>query len=106
MSSPTLLSKPVGPIGFGLMGLTWRPNPQPAEESYKAMSTALAQGANFWNGGEFYGTVERNSCHLLNEYFTKNPGDADKVVLSIKGGAERGGLMPDGSRENVRRSVG
>lgn len=87
------------------MGLTWRPNPQPAEESYQAMSTALAQGANFWNGGEFYGTVERNSCHLLNEYFTKNPSDAEKVVLSIKGGAERGGLMPDGSRTNVRRSV-
>lgn len=105
MSPPTLLSKPVGPIGYGLMGLTWRPDPQTAEESFQAMSTALAEGANFWNGGEFYGTVERNSCHLLNEYFTKNPNDAEKIVLSIKGGTLPGELTPDGSRTNVRRSV-
>lgn len=105
MSTPTLLSKPVGPIGYGLMGLTWRPEPQPAEESFKAMSTALAQGANFWNGGELYGTPQRHSCHLLNEYFTEHPEDADKIVLSIKGGTLPGQLAPDGSRENVRRSV-
>lgn len=105
MSAPTLLSKPVGPIGYGLMGLTWRPEPQPVEESFQAMSTALAEGANFWNGGEFYGTFERNSCHLLNEYFTKNPNDAEKIVLSIKGGTLPHEVRPDGSRTNVRRSV-
>jgi len=105
MSTPTLASKPVGPIGYGLMGLTWRPSPQPVEESFAAMSTALEKGANFWNGGELYGTPERHSCHLLNEYFTKNPSHADKVVLSIKGGTLPGKLIPDGSRANVRRSV-
>jgi aryl-alcohol dehydrogenase-like predicted oxidoreductase len=39
----------------------------------------------------------------LEKYFTKYPEDADKVVLSIKGGLNN--MLPDGSPENVRRSV-
>jgi pyridoxine 4-dehydrogenase len=100
-----LVGKEVGDIGYGLMGLTWRPNPQPAEKSFEAMRTALSLGAVAWNGGELYGTPERNSLHLLNEYFTKYPEDADKVVLSIKGGLVPGQMAPDGSREGVRRSI-
>lgn len=69
------------------------------------MRCALSQGANFWNGGELYGSAERNSLHLLNEYFTKRPGDAEKVVLSIKGGLAPGEMRPDGSEKNVRRSI-
>lgn len=69
------------------------------------MKTALEQGASFWNGGEFYGTPEHNSLHLLNRYFTKYPADAEKVVLSIKGGINLETLKPDGSREGVRRSI-
>lgn len=69
------------------------------------MRESLASGANFWNGGELYGTPDRNSLHLLNEYFTKYPEDADKVVISIKGGLKPGQMIPDGSDENVRRSV-
>jgi pyridoxine 4-dehydrogenase len=69
------------------------------------MRTALSLGATAWNGGEFYGPPERNSLHLLNEYFTKYPGDADKVVLSIKGGGKPGGFIPDSSATNVRRSI-
>lgn len=69
------------------------------------MRVSLATGANFWNGGELYGTPERNSLHLLNEYFTKYPEDAEKVVLSIKGGLVPGEMRPDGSEKNVRRSV-
>lgn len=56
------------------------------------MRASLDCGANCWNGGELYGTPERNSLHLLNEYFTKYPEDADKVVLSIKGGLVPGGM--------------
>ncbi|KAH6838892.1 NADP-dependent oxidoreductase domain-containing protein [Alternaria alternata] len=102
---PELVGKTVGPVGYGLMGLTWRQNPPPAEQSYEAMRTALSLGANNWNGGELYGSPERNSLHLLNEYFTKYPGDAEKVVLSIKGGLKKGEMAPDGSRENIRRSI-
>ena len=68
------------------------------------MKAALDTGANFWNGGEFYGTPEYNSLHLLNRYFTKYPEDAEKVVLSIKGGIGAN-MRPDGSEEGVRRSV-
>jgi pyridoxine 4-dehydrogenase len=69
------------------------------------MRTALSLGANNWNGGELYGTPERNSLHLLNEYFTKYPEDANKVVLSIKGGIVPGQLRPDGSEAGVKRSI-
>ena len=69
------------------------------------MKTALASGSNFWNGGEFYGTVENNSLHLLHDYFTKYPEDADKIVLSIKGGAEPGTFNPTGDRAGITRSV-
>jgi pyridoxine 4-dehydrogenase len=69
------------------------------------MRASLGTGANFWNGGDFYGTPERNSLHLLNEYFTKYPEDAEKVVLSIKGGIVPGEMRMNCSPENVRRSV-
>lgn len=49
--------------------------------------------------------MERNSLHLLKEYFDKYPKDASKVVISIKGGLEKGGMKPDGSAENTRRSI-
>ena len=68
------------------------------------MKAALKTGANFWNGGEFYGTPEHNSLHLLNRYFTEYPEDAEKVVISIKGGIGPN-MMPDGTEEGVRRSV-
>jgi pyridoxine 4-dehydrogenase len=100
-----LAGEPVGSTGFGLMGLTWRPNPVSQDQAFAAMKAALDNGANFFNGGELYGTPERNSLHLLREYFEKYPGDAKKVVLSIKGGLEKGGMKPDGRPENVRRSI-
>ena len=67
------------------------------------MKTALAAGCNFWNAGEFYGTPESNSLTLLAKYFTNYPEDAEKVVLSIKGGLKN--MHPDGTPEGVRRSV-
>jgi len=100
---PQLLGKEIGPIGYGLMGLTWRPTPTPEEQAFKAMKASLTAGCNFWNAGEFYGTESYNSLHLLNKYFTKYPEDADKVVLSIKGVLKD--MNPDGSPENVKRSV-
>lgn len=92
-------------IGYGLMGLTWRENPPTQEQAFDAMKAAIDNGANFWNAGELYGTPERNSLHLLNEYFTKYPEDAKKVVISVKGGLVPGALKPDGSVENTKRSI-
>ena len=70
------------------------------------MKASLKSGCNFWNGGELYGKPNANSLHLLNRYFTKYPEDADKVIISIKGGLVPGEMRPDGSAKNVRRSIG
>ncbi|KAL6719445.1 hypothetical protein ACLMJK_003685 [Lecanora helva] len=67
------------------------------------MKTALDNGANFWNGAEFYGSPTANSLQLLNYYFTKHPEDKDKIVISIKGGF--GAAGPDGSRQGIRNSI-
>jgi pyridoxine 4-dehydrogenase len=97
--SITIDGKAIGPIGYGLMGLTWRaPHLLPStSQAFEAVSAALSTGANFWNGGEIYGRPERNSLHLLAEYFDKHPDAAEKVVLSIKGGFNAGTYQPDGS---------
>lgn len=95
----------IGPIGYGLMGFTWRPTPTPHEQAFKAMKAALANGMNFWNGGEFYGTPDNNSLTLLERYFTQYPEDADKVVLSIKGAFNSSKFKIDGSPEEIRRCI-
>lgn len=88
-----------------IQGLTTgQSGPTPKAQAFAAMSAALATGANFWNGGQFYGTPEYNSLHLLRDYFTENPDDADRVVLSIKGGLTSA-KIPDGSEHFVRQSV-
>lgn len=85
--------------------MTWQAQPPSQEVCFETLNKSLELGANFWNGGELYGTPEYNSLHLLNKYFIKYPENADKVVLSIKGGLKPGQLIPDGSEENIRRSV-
>lgn len=85
--------------------MTWNPQPPSQDVCFETLNKTLELGANFWNGGELYGTPEYNSLHLLNKYFTKYPENAEKVVLSIKGGLKVGQLIPDGSEENIRRSV-
>jgi pyridoxine 4-dehydrogenase len=69
------------------------------------MRASLAEGCNAWNGGENYGSKERNSMHLLNEYITEYPEDAEKIVLSIKGVGNVAPFAVDGSPENVRWSI-
>lgn len=98
-----IAGREIGSTGFGLMGFTWRANPTPHEEAFKTLKAALAQGMNFWNGGEFYGTPENNSMTLLAAYFKKYPEDADKVVLSMKGASPINGW--DGSTAGIRGSM-
>ncbi|KAM5462357.1 putative pyridoxine 4-dehydrogenase [Microsporum audouinii] len=100
----TILGKPVGKIGYGLMGFTWTPNPTTYEDAFKVMKVALEQGANFWNGGEHYGPPDANSLQLLRAYFTRYPEDTEKVVLSIKGGMGKDHTF-DGTEKGVRPSV-
>lgn len=120
---PSLVGKEVGSTGYGTMsevpspsqsttvvlmttlGMTWNAQLPSQEVCFETLDTALELGANFWNAGELYGTPEYNSLHLLNKYFTKYPENADKVVLSVKGGLKKGELIADGSKANIRRSV-
>lgn len=103
---PKLLDTEVGPIGYGMMGLTWQSSPLPSRhEALKLLGTALEYGSNFWNAGEFYGTPESNSLHLLNEYFTQHPEAASKIFLSIKGAMDPLTYKPDCSADGIKRSV-
>ncbi|KAL6821443.1 NADP-dependent oxidoreductase domain-containing protein [Trichoderma camerunense] len=99
------LDKEIGPIGFGLMGLTWRQDPPPLEDAIAVMKAAVDNGLTMWNGGEFYGTPEYNSMTIIKAYFTKYPEDAEKVVLVMKGGIDFNARKPDGSPEGIRRSL-
>lgn len=101
----TITGKKSGPIGYGMMNLTWRETPIPDSQAFAAMKAALHAGCNMWNAGEIYGTPEANSLHLLNRYFTEYPTDADNIILSVKGGLVPGQLRPDGSEKNIRRSI-
>ncbi|KAJ3055176.1 Pyridoxine 4-dehydrogenase [Rhizophlyctis rosea] len=105
-STPSLLGKPVGRTGFGLMGLTWAQQQTPDEQAFATMDAALATGSNFWNGGEFYGSPTPTlNLSLINRYFTQNPEAASKVILSIKGGVNLSTFKPDGSPDGIRRSI-
>ncbi|KIW31491.1 uncharacterized protein PV07_03135 [Cladophialophora immunda] len=101
----TILGQKVNAIGFGLMGLTRPEAPIPQEDAFAAMDAAFEHGAHYWNGGEFYGTPDHNSLHLLHAYFAKHPERASRIVLAIKGGRVPGTLIFDGSEAGVRRSV-
>ncbi|KAL4874694.1 NADP-dependent oxidoreductase domain-containing protein [Aspergillus karnatakaensis] len=102
---PRIGNDTVGPIGLGLMGFTWRPNPCPQEQAFETMRTALKNGCNLFNGGEFYGPPSYNSLVLLERYLEKYPEDADKIVLNIKGGIDPNTHRPDGSPEGTRRTL-
>jgi pyridoxine 4-dehydrogenase len=88
-------------------GLTWRHgNPIPDEVAFKVLKAALANGANVWNGADFYGTPESNSLHLMNRYFTAYPEDASEVVLCIKSGiVDMATFKIDCSAEGIRKFV-
>ena len=42
---PQLVGKEVGPIGLGLMGMTWRSPPPPQEQAFEAMRASLKHGS-------------------------------------------------------------
>ncbi|EFX04790.1 aldo-keto reductase [Grosmannia clavigera kw1407] len=101
-----IIGKEVGPIGVGLMSLTRPGSGVNDEQAFAVLRRAIELEAFFWNGGEFYGPENANSLVLLEKYFAKYPEDADKVVLSIKGGSDKPNTFHfDSSPANVRRSV-
>ncbi|KAH9934624.1 aldo/keto reductase [Fomitopsis serialis] len=93
------------------MMMTWRGSGVvPDEQCFDAIKAgidALPPGAKMLlNSGEFYANdLGTGNLELLARFFDKHPGYADKTFLSVKGGASAKGLGPDGSPENLRRSV-
>ncbi|KAK5635336.1 hypothetical protein RRF57_011048 [Xylaria bambusicola] len=100
----TIAGKPVNPIGYGMMNLTALGTVS-HEDAIKSLKAAVDNGANFWNGGLFYGPPDANSLVLLNNYFTQYPEDATKVVLSVKGAYNYATLTPNCTPEGIRASV-
>ncbi|KAE8151970.1 NADP-dependent oxidoreductase domain-containing protein [Aspergillus avenaceus] len=102
---PEILSKKVGPIGYGLMGLTTYATPPSQRQAFEVMRAAIQNGCTCWNGGEFYGAPDYNSLVLLEQYLERYPEDADKIVLNIKGGVNPETHQADASPENTHRSL-
>ncbi|KAF8552019.1 Aldo/keto reductase [Imleria badia] len=100
----------VGKVAHGLMLMTWTPEPVPDEQCFEAIKAgvdALPPGAKmFLNGGEFYGhNFSATNLEMIARFFEKYPEYVDKTFLSIKGGNVGGKPLPDGSPENMTRSV-
>lgn len=120
MKTVKLAGKQIGDIGYGLMresilpvstttatntraGFTWHDKPKPYPDAIAAMRKALDSGSNFWNGGNFYGPPDASSLQLLAAYFKQYPEDAQKVVISIKGGHTPTGV--NGSPEFIKNDI-
>ncbi|KAI1264155.1 NADP-dependent oxidoreductase domain-containing protein [Xylariaceae sp. FL1019] len=101
-----IAGKEMNRIGFGLLSLNLpRETPITVDDKVAMIKAAVDSGANFLNGAEFYGpNLQDNSLTLLNKYFEKYPEDADKLIISIKGGL-REGHKPDNSPEYTRESI-
>ncbi|KAN0088007.1 NADP-dependent oxidoreductase domain containing protein [Tylopilus felleus] len=100
----------VGKVAHGLMMMTWTLNPVPDEQCFEAIKAgvdALPPGAKMViNGGEFYGhNWSTTNLEMIARFFEKYPEYVDKTFLSVKGGLLLREARPDGSQENITRSV-
>ncbi|KAF8264001.1 NADP-dependent oxidoreductase domain-containing protein [Lactarius quietus] len=100
----------IGKTAHGLMMMTWKPTPVPDEDCFASIKVgidSLPPGAKmFLNSGEFYGQGETPAnLELVARFFEKYPTYADKAFLSVKGGNKLHSIQPEGSPENLRRSV-
>ncbi|KAI9639860.1 NADP-dependent oxidoreductase domain-containing protein [Dioszegia hungarica] len=89
MSAPQIkfAGQSVGRIGYGLMQLTWTPEPPAQEDSFAAMKAAADAGATAWSTAAFYGPPNNPmaNLHLIAAFFKKYPDYKQKVVIALKG---------------------
>lgn len=73
------------------------------EQADASMLAALDEGANYFNGADFYGNSERNSLTILRGFLDRHPEAADKIVLNVKSCVEHTpqGMVLDGSPAKV-----
>ncbi|MBW0494129.1 hypothetical protein O181_033844 [Austropuccinia psidii MF-1] len=113
VSNRKIAGQSLASIGYGLMRLTWTPNPPSEEKAFEAILTFLKSGGNLLNTGEFYGNPPdhlNDNLELLARFFNAYPQWAQegKCFISAKGGMnlDNGKInAPDGSMEGLRRSV-
>lgn len=99
-------------VGYGLMGFTWIPSRKFDQSQFNSVlkkvidqSGASASKRFFLNAGEFYGIPERHeNLQLLGGFFKANPEYADKVYVSVKGGADDH-WAPDASEKNLTAAL-
>ncbi|VEU24159.1 DEKNAAC105407 [Brettanomyces naardenensis] len=98
---------PQGATGYGLMSLTWRPDPIEPQKFFDAINVALDEGVTFFNSGEFYGPNDDRllNLELLRDYFKKYPSNRSKMTVSVKGCSNLKTLAPDNSKESIEESV-
>lgn len=95
--------------GYGLMSLTWRPEPIPKDIAFASMKRvidiALERNTKaFFNVGEFYGPDKINLI-LVKEFFEKYPNLRQHVIISCKGGIDDKTLSPKGKYASVIESI-
>lgn len=96
-----------GKFGFGSMSLTW-PKPVPIESAVETLKFITGHpkfGTKVINAGEFYGADDVN-LKYLKEFVKSNTEEFNReLIISIKGGVNKKTFSPDGTRENIRKSV-
>ncbi|KAK5781866.1 pyridoxine 4-dehydrogenase PWA37_000829 [Arxiozyma heterogenica] len=95
--------------GYGLMSLTWRPEPIPKDIAFVSMKRvidiALERNTKaFFNVGEFYG-LDKINLILVKEFFEKYPNLRQHVIISCKGGVDDKTLSPKGKYASVIESI-
>lgn len=96
--------------GYGLMSLTWKPEPTPQKIGFEAMRKVVefAQSQSvkaFFNVGEFYGSDCINLVYVK-DFFAKYPELRKDVIVSCKGAIDEATLTAKGSYDDVIASVG
>lgn len=87
------------------MSLTWTPTPKSLEESLEIINYSCSKyDIRFLNGGEFYGPDLINLKYLL-AFWKKYASEYPDLVISVKGGISVERMGPDGSEENLTRSI-
>ena len=101
---PITMPLPLPPVGYGLLGLTWRPQVTPDEQAFAAMKAAIAHGATVWSSSSIYGMPPEPptaGLYLLRRYFTRYPEDAENVTLFIRACCNSAMLAATNTREGV-----
>ncbi|WVQ83827.1 hypothetical protein IAT38_005971 [Cryptococcus sp. DSM 104549] len=106
IATTTVAGKQVGRIGYGLMQLTWTPEPPSTEASFAAMKAAADAGSNCWSSASFYGNPAGDpyaNIKLIAAFFDKYPQYKEKIVLVVKGGVDHKALFPRGTEVDFLR---